>query len=102
MKFDEFWNILRKELKTKRELETSKHHKKFTAYFKDNDSIIIEPKQGKKPVTLKVKNMLFVWNTAKTMRLSERFKVKHYRNKIGTASYTVTFLKDFLGDQEMK
>jgi hypothetical protein len=102
VKFEEFWNSLKKELQTKKEFSTLTQNKNFTAYLEGGYSIIIAPELSESRLKLKPQDMRYVWNIAKNIPVPERFSVIHYNRKIRTASYAVVFLKHFLKDNNME
>lgn len=101
MKFDEFWNILIKELKTKQTYTTLKQPQKFDAFYSYNQ-IIITPHSTRRPRKPTKANFKMIWKSEYSLNPDERYDVSSYKQTSGNASYILTLIKIILDDQEMQ
>ena len=101
MKFDEFWDILIKKLRTKHTFTTLKRPQKFDAIYSFNE-VIITPHSSKLPRKPTKTNFKMIWKSECSFDPDERYAVSNYKQTSGNASYILTLIKVILDDQEMQ
>ena len=102
MKFEQFWDILSKELQQEREFTTISYGVDFKACFKNN-TIIITPKNSQKIYKITYEYLERAWDLAKNLLDEQRFKYSIYaQNKIRRSSYVIVFFKTFVGNTNMQ
>ena len=102
LKFEEFWSILKKELKKQKKLKTLVYKREFLAYLRDENTIIITPKSTLNSKVITKSQAEKAWNIAKKIPISSRFTVWPYRKNVRGSSYIVTFLYHYLGTKKVE
>ena len=95
MRYEEFWQKMYRNLRTKREFETLRRNALFSAHS-ENSSIIITPKKSKFPRSITREKFKQVWNHASKLSASERFKPGNYSKITHNSAYEVTLMYEFL------
>ncbi|HJU14503.1 MAG TPA: hypothetical protein VJ792_08635 [Candidatus Nitrosotalea sp.] len=99
MKFDEFWELLGRELASPRQFSTQT--KGFSAKYSGGRIIVTTSDDSL--WTIDRSTMRQVWTKAVTLHESTRFNHAHYNHdNIRTSSYIVSIMKNFLTSTQME
>lgn len=102
MKFEQFWEKLRNELKDNVELSTIDYNAPFQAKF-DNTKIIITPISSGEEYYLSQNQLEKAWKLAMNLSDEQRFKYQFYKlNNIQQPSYTIALLRIFTKNKIME
>ena len=100
MKFETFWNNLKKDL-VQDEFQTLKQKKSFSARYSEG-LVEIFPKSTMHERDLSHKEFLRVWNQAKNFNRGEQFVNKNYHDITRNASYILALMKHYLGEEQIE
>ncbi len=101
MKFQTFWNNLKKDLLQKREFQTIKQKKSFSARYSQG-FVEIFPKSTMYERDLYQKEFLRVWDQAKNYNRGEQFLNKHYQDITRHSSYILALMKYYLREDQIE
>lgn len=101
MKFQTFWNNLKKDLVQDRDFQTLKQHKEFSARFSEG-FVKVYPESTKYPRKLSQDEFLRVWNQAKHYNRGEQYVTKNYTETTRNASYILAIFRHYLGDGDIE
>lgn len=101
MKFETFWNSLKKDLIRDKEFQTLKQHKDFTARFIEG-IIKVFPNSTMSPRNISQEEFLKVWNQAKNYNRGEQFVIQNYIDITRNGSYIIAIFRHYLGENEIE
>ena len=95
IKFEDFWELLREQLRKKHDFETLDQGKKFDARNTIHDVAVTPESSGGKR-TVKYEEFVKVWRLARKLPKDQFLKPSNYTNDTQNSSYIVTLMKIIL------
>lgn len=98
MKFDEFWNLITRELSSSRIFHTLKQSKEFEARYSGGMIIVVPETRYKRPISKA--EFEKVWNMFK--KSMNPYKPVLYQQDTYNASYILAIIKYFLKNERVE
>ena len=102
MNFNEFWQLLSAELKTRNKFQTMEQSKQFEARMSGNNAVTITPESTRKSRDVKINEFMKIWRIGKTLSRSTRYvSVNGRYSQFWSPVYVCTLIDHIVGDQDM-
>jgi len=101
MRFQIFWNNLKRDLVQDREFQTLVQRKSFSARY--SESVVkIFPESTMHERDLSQEEFLRVWNQAKNYNSGEQFVRQNYNEITRNGSYILALMRHYLGEEQIE